>query len=425
MTSPAAARRRAPIAALLAANLVSMVGNVLAMVAIPWYVLLTTHSAARTGVTLAVAAVPQIVAGALGGTLVDRLGFRRASVLADLASGLTIGLIPLLAALGHLAFWELLVFLFCGVLFDAPGGAARQSLIPDLAALGDVGLERVNSAAQVVQRSSNLLGAPLAGVLIAVAGPSSALWIDAASFLVSAALVAALVPAILHDRPAGSTRGRYLEELRDAARFIRADALLLALTFTLTATNLLDASLSVVLPVFAERVYGSAVALGLMAAALGGGAVVGALVYAVLSGRLPRRATFIGGFAGLGLGYWALAGVRTLPLTVAVLAVMGLAAGPLNPLLYTLYQERIPALLRGRVFGMLTAASWAAIPLGRLVSGSLLDGVGLSWTLIAVAVGYLATVASMAVNPYLRRLDARDAPFSPGSGTLESAAIDR
>ncbi|HET9016704.1 MAG TPA: MFS transporter [Thermomicrobiaceae bacterium] len=404
--SQVTARRRVPVGALLAANLVSMVGNVLALIAIPWYVLLTTHSAARTGLTMAVAGVPLIIAGALGGGLVDRVGFRRASVVADLASGLLIGLIPLLAATGHLRFWELLALVFLGVLCDTPGGAARQSLIPDLAELGEVSLERVNSAAQIVQRSSNLLGAPLAGVLIAVTGPSGALWLDAGSYLVSALLVAALVPTIRHARTGETRHTRYRDELREALEFIRADRLLTALTLTLTATNLLDASLSVVLPVLGALVFRSSVDLGLLAAALGGGAVIGALAYGALSARLPRRATFIGGFAGLGLGYWALADVRSLPLTVAVLALMGLFAGPINPLLSTLFQERIPGTMRGRVFGMLTAASWATIPLGRLASGALLQGAGMTWTLIAVAACYLVVVGSMLVNPRLRHLDA-------------------
>jgi hypothetical protein len=68
--------KRAPIIALFAANAISMVGNVLATVAIPWFVLQTTGSAAQTGITGFFTILPVIIAGFLGGALIDRLRYR-------------------------------------------------------------------------------------------------------------------------------------------------------------------------------------------------------------------------------------------------------------------------------------------------------------------------------------------------------------
>ena len=76
---------RTPIFALFGANAVSQVGNMMIMVAVPWFVLETTGSAARVGLTGAAIGVGAILAAVLGGPLVDRLGFRRVSVFADLA----------------------------------------------------------------------------------------------------------------------------------------------------------------------------------------------------------------------------------------------------------------------------------------------------------------------------------------------------
>ena len=78
-------RRRGPLFALLAANAVSMSGNVAALVAIPWFVLQTTGSPARTGIVAAAGLVPIVLSGFIGGALVDRLGYRKASIVADLA----------------------------------------------------------------------------------------------------------------------------------------------------------------------------------------------------------------------------------------------------------------------------------------------------------------------------------------------------
>jgi predicted MFS family arabinose efflux permease len=107
----------------------------------------------------------------------------RTSIVADLAGAVTVALIPLL-------YYTIgLVFL------DAPGHTARQSLVPDLARRARMRIERANAAFQGIQHTSFLLGPPLAGVLIALFTPGNVLWIDAATFVVSAALVAALVPS--------------------------------------------------------------------------------------------------------------------------------------------------------------------------------------------------------------------------------------
>jgi MFS family permease len=120
----------------------------------------------------AVITVPLVVSAFFGGTLVDRVGFKRMSVAADLTSALTVALIPLLYATVGLAFWQLLVLVFLGAVLDAPGHVARQSLFPDLVQLAGVRLERANAISQVIWRLSWLLGPPLAGLLIALLGPA-------------------------------------------------------------------------------------------------------------------------------------------------------------------------------------------------------------------------------------------------------------
>jgi len=74
-----------PLVAMLSADAISMAGNAAALVAIPWYVLLTTGSASKTGITAAAGIVPVIISGLVGGPYVDRLGYRRASIIARCA----------------------------------------------------------------------------------------------------------------------------------------------------------------------------------------------------------------------------------------------------------------------------------------------------------------------------------------------------
>lgn len=97
-----------PLFALFTANAISMIGNVLTALAIPWFVLQTTGSATQTGVTGSFSILPVVLAGLLGGALIDRLGYKRTSIIADLVSGITVALIPLLFFTGGLEFWQLM-----------------------------------------------------------------------------------------------------------------------------------------------------------------------------------------------------------------------------------------------------------------------------------------------------------------------------
>jgi MFS family permease len=404
-------RDRLPLIALLTANAISTTGNVLSMLAIPWFVLVTTGSATQTGVAGFVGALPFIISGIFGGAFVDRLGFKRASVVADIASGVTVALIPLLHFTVGLAFWQLLVLVFLGALLDAPGMNARKSLLPEIAERAGMRLERANAFEQSVGRASMLVGPPLAGLLIAGIGAQHVLWLDAASFVVSALLTAVAVPVIAIAR--AETRpgvGGYFHDLAEGFRFLRADRLVITLVALVALTNFLDGMMFLALPVYALRVYGSAFDLGLMLAASGGGALAGALVFAAVGHNWPRRATFIAGFVLSGLSMLALPFTPPLLALVAISVVAALGAGPLNPILMTVMQERVPAEMRGRMMGIIMAIAWVAIPAARLLAGFLIDGIGLIPAVSTMAIAYLVVTVGLAGVPVLREMDAPRMP---------------
>ena len=398
------ARRRMPLYALYTADAISLTGNAVAQIAIPWYVLTTTGSATLTALVVFFNFVPIVLAAFFGGVVVDRLGFRAASIVADLASSAAVAAIPLLAATVGVEIWQLMILVFAGALLDAPGATARAALFPDFVALAGVPMERASGLRSGIQQGAQLIGAPLGGVLVAAVGATAALWIDAASFLVSAALVLLLVPRPRHE--AQAPRGRFFAELSEGLRFIWSRRLVRAIVLMVLLSNLIEAPGSVVLAVFARDEYGSAADFGLLVGALGGAALAGALGYSLVGHRLPRRKTFLVCFAGVPIGYLALAAQPTLPVAIAALVFAGFAAGPINPLLFTVQTEIVPAELRGRVFGAIRAGAWAAIPLGILLGGLLVSAIGAPATFLVMGV-LLATVVGYGfLNPAFREMDA-------------------
>jgi Na+/melibiose symporter-like transporter len=296
---------------------------------------------------------------------------------------------------------------FLGALLDAPGNTARDALIPELAGLAGMPIERATSASQVIERGSRLIGAPLAGFLIAVIGTENVLWLDAASFFISAATVALLI-TVPRVKPKEAARSKYFDELLDGMRFLIRDRLILAIVATVMITNFLDSAFGgVIQPVFVKRVYGSALDLGLIIAANGGGAVLGAIIFGAVGHRLPRHATFVSMFMLTSLRFWILTLYPLLPVLLVTTFITSIGAGPLNPIISAVEYERIPPDMRGRVFGTITAGAWAAMPLGILLGGILTEQFGVRPLLIALGLTYLATTGSMAVIPAMHEMNRR------------------
>jgi MFS family permease len=400
--------KRIPILALFTANAISMVGNVFSAIAIPWFVLQTTGSAAQTGITGFFHILPIVLAGLLGGALIDRLGYKATSIISDLASGVTVALIPLLFFTVGLPFWGLMILVFFGALLDAPGSTARSALIPDLAKLAGMPIERATSLNQIVERSSRLVGAPLAGLLIAMLGTANVLWLDAISFFISAVLVGMLIVAPRLATIKASENSHYFTELLAGLKFLVQDRLILAIVVTVMITNFLDSAFAgVVRPVYINQVFGNAFDLGLIIAANGGGAVFGALIFGAIGHKLPRHLTFYSMFILTGLTFFVYAFSPPLWVLVLTTFIFSIGAGPLNPIIDSVEYERIPPDMRGRVFGTITAGAWAAMPLSMLVAGVLTEKFGTRPMFIGIGVIYLLTTLSMAVIPAMREMDHR------------------
>ncbi|MPZ69068.1 MAG: MFS transporter [Actinobacteria bacterium] len=401
-----AVQGRTSLRALLTANAISLTGNKMTLLVIPWFVLETTGSPSRTALAGFFAFLPIPLSSLLGGPLIDRVGFKRMSIIADLSSATTVAAIPLLHATIGIEFWQLLVLVFLGALLDAPGGTARSSLLPEIAEEAGTTLERATSLEDAISRASGLFGAPVAGVLIGLIGSANVLWVDAGTFIVSAALVMRFV----HDRPVSEDEivepSRYLDELRSGLRFIRKNRLLLMVILTVTVTNFLDGAVgSVVMPVYVKERFGDAASLGMILGVWGGGAVLGSLAFGWLGERFSRRTLFITGFLAIAVQGFVLAAFPPLWAILVFMLSAGFLAGPINPIMGTVILERTPKDLRGRVIGASIATSWMAIPLGILAGGAMIEAWGLRPTLIAIASLYTATVLTALINPGTKDLN--------------------
>ncbi len=419
-------RSRTAITALFTADGVSIFGTRMSALALPWFVLVTTGSAALTGLVAFAEMLPFVMVTGLGGPVIDRLGARRVTIVSNLASVLFVGLIPVLHALDALHFGVLLAIVaVVGALRGA--GVAAYVLVPGVAEISGTPIERATGVHDGISRAAGMLGAPLAGVLLAVFSPSVVLLIDAGTFLFAGAVVAAFVPVEAEPPrtlPVGSEGqergpsaiGVYVAQIREALSFLRSDRTLMAIAAMVCLTNFLDQGMgSVLMPVWVRDNLGSPLGLGLIAGLFGVGAVTGSAVFAWLGPRLPRRKAYAWGFlVGGAPRFFAMALASTLPPVLIVMLVAGLGVGGINPILAAVEYERVPRHLQARVLGAVGAIAYLGIPFGGLAAGLAVQIWGLTWAFVAFGVVYAVATLAPFVLPAWRGLDRR----APVDGSL-------
>lgn len=390
-------RHRVAVVALLSGQGLSGLGDMLAGIALPWFVLQATGSPGLTAVTGFASLVPLVIGGIVGGAVVDRFGFRPVSVAADVASGVTIAIIPILALAGALEIWHVVLLAFLGSLLDIPGQTARQSVLPALAEAAEIRLERLNAAAETIRRLTHLAGPPLAGLLIVLIGPPAVLWLDVGSFAISVLLVIGLVPAM---RPSvDGDPEHWFARVKEGFAFLAREPLLRTLVLIIGAVNvLMNPIFLVVLPVYANSTTGQAVDLGLLIGAFGVGSVIAAVSFGAFAARVPRAALIRAGLLTTAVPVWVLSTIPPVPIAMAAMLLIGLAVGGIGPLILTVLGERTPVRLRGRVFGTYATLVDGAIPFGVLITGLLLEAVplGLAVGTIAALYSAVALVALVA-----------------------------
>lgn len=408
--------RRLPLYGWLTAEAVSLTGTRVSMIAIPWFVLTSTGSATLTGLVAFAEMAPLVLLKALAGPLVDRVGARRVAIGADLGSCVVVGLVPLLHLTGMLSFPALLGLVAVAGALRGPGDGAKHAMVPALVEHGGVPMERATGLASAVERTASMAGAAFAGALVALVGPTTALAVDAGSFLVSALVLAAstrsLVPPAAEEPDGTTEEPGYLTRLREGWDFLRRDPLLLGISLMVAVTNLLDQAFMVVLvPVWARDTGGGAAVIGLLFAVFSGASVLGAVLAAVWAARLPRYRTYLLAFLLCGAPRFVVLALDSpLALVLATAVVGGIASGFINPVLGAVIFERIPARLVGRVSALNTALCWSLIPLGGLVGGLLVAGFGLPVALLACGAAYFAATTLPALQPRWRDMDRRPGP---------------
>jgi MFS family permease len=363
---------------------ISVIGDALYMVALPWLVLTTGGSAEMLGTVLAAYGIPRAVSMLVGGWLSDRLRPRRLMLIADAVRLLLVGLLAAIAMRGHPTLLQLCAI---AVPLGAFGGAfmpASQSILPET--LSTEELQAGNGLMMASRQGANLIGSAMAGVVVAALTPAVALAIDAGTFLVSAlslALMRTTHPATSgtgkqtasREKPASSGQERV--EQTSLWHFLRTSRLIQGTLLMFLVIGLVSGGLiEVALPALVHGpMHANASGYGIILAAWGAGALLGSIFAGMLGKRKHQGLIML--LAGLLMAVLiALLPSWGVAFAVVCMLIAGVAGSIINVVLFTAIQLAIPRHLMGRVMGLLLFGSFGVYPLSVALAGVLSNQLG-------------------------------------------------
>ena len=368
------ALRHADYRRFVAAQIVAQIGVWMQTVAQSWLVLQLTPSPFKLGLIGTLQFAPILLFSVASGALADRVPRRKLLILMQAALGIQALGLALLVASGHVAYWHVAVLAFAAGLVNVIDQPARQSFVAEI-----VGREDVASAVALNSASFNaarIVGPGIAGLVIARFGVVPA-------FLVNALAVVAAIAILLRLRARGlpmARRGtRVRDEIRAGLAFsVRAPEILLSLAL-LFVVSICVFNFTVYVPLLVRTVlHLGAEAFGFLMAALGVGAVTGALAVGAFGSRRPPWPVMFGA-AAIACGcLFSLGLVRSAHLAAALLFATGFFGLILVASCNTRMQLAAPDELRGRVMSLYTWVWGGVFPIGAFIVGAISErwGVG-------------------------------------------------
>lgn len=366
-------------------QLVSLFGERIHQVALAFLVFRATGSAVEVGFTFAATAIPNIVLGPLAGAFVDRWDRRRTMIGCDLVRAAMVISVPLVIQVSVNLVYVMAFLIATVTLLFRP---AKTAIIPRV--VGERDLVAANSASSIADGAADLVGLPLAGVLIATLGSQLelAFVLDSATYVLSGILIWAMhVPRESTEDQAPMRPRAIWSEMMEGWHFLRRNAQLFTNTVLSSVAQLAVGAEIVATVPYAERVLDTGAwpplqVYAWILASIAVGSVVGGAAVGAIGDRIPKGWLIIAGFIGMGLALVA-SGLVTSPVAaIAIFFVVGASNMLFIIPTITLFQQQTPQRLMGRVVSSRQALVFGSIAASMAISGVLADAIGAGRVLI-------------------------------------------
>jgi MFS family permease len=388
-------------------------GNSAVHVAIPWLVLETTGSSAQAGIVLGLSGLSVIFTAPLIGGLIAVLGARPVSVWADIISGTSVLLFPIIGTLFGLNIASLLIIAIFGAMFDPAGGTARKSLIQPVVEEEGLSLTKFNGTYEAVATIGTVIGPTAAALAISIIGVNATFYVIAVVFVFASA-TASFIPLITVRGEKGKvfSASNVVGETRLGVNTLWRDKPLLSLVGLYTMLTAIYMPVeSIVLSRYFQDLD-KPETLGFVLSAMSVGIVIGALQFHRAVRILSPRNLVVISMSLIGAVVCAMAFLPDAIAFIGLGLALGLAFGPVSPLTNYLVQRRVPQHLHGPVFGTQFSLTHLALPAGTVALGLIVQSVSIAPLLFVIGTLFIAVTLLVGFLGPLRHLSVNALPES-------------
>lgn len=355
-------------------QIVSQIGDKFYAIALAVWIADGRGTPLAMAVFLVATILPGLLIGPLAGAIADRRDRKSLLIASDVLRAAIVAGVAALYALGSLQVWEIVVAAAAISATSAFFAPSLSASIP--AVVGEGKLGEANSLSQFGGGVTSVLGPALGAFALGFMGYTAVFAFNAASFLASAALIAA---TSIPRRECGPGEGNLAGSIREGLRFVLGSRLILAMLTVVALVHFAMGTVSVAFPFLAKAAGGqTARNLGFLEACLGAGLIIGSLASARLAAKRGigtpfALLAFIGAVIGA-MGAAELVRPEGIAPFLALSACLGLGIAVAAAAWTTGLQKEAPDSLRGRVFGLSSTLSNASLPLGMTLAGTVLVG---------------------------------------------------
>jgi MFS family permease len=406
-SNPAVEQKRnlTPFIFLQLASITSIISGSMVFIAIPWIALEITGTATSAGLVVALTAIPGLLAAPLVGSVIDRFGRRRIAIWSEVLTVVTSLMIPIFSGFWQLTLPALIVIGMLRAMVAPGGGTSRKSLIPDVATPAKMTLDRANSIHEGLFATGFAIGPALATFCIAWFGSANTFLVVAAFGALSA--VFALMIRVYEqqeEKDESDTGSVFKYAIQGFVVLFSNPPVFLMMAAIMTLALIYLPTEMVILPAYYTALE-DPTGLGIAISAGAAASIVGALGFEQIHKRVSYANILRISIIGIGLSMLPMSQLPAQWVIVAFFFTLGLAWGPLLPLLNTVIQTRIPANKRGRVFA-LEMTIWNAGPMVSMVAvGSAVDAFGVKGVYTVLAIGVLVAAILVSTNKYMKELN--------------------
>ncbi len=386
---------------------ISRLGDSLYRIALSWWILEKTGSAAAMGALAVFSLTPMLLFLLVGGVVVDRLPRFRVMLACDIVNTLVVGLVAFLASTDQLQLWHVYAASVVFGLAEAFFFPAYTASVPQVVPPEE--LPSANSLTSLSWQLSGVIGPTIGAIFVAAGGTSLAFGLDSASFLIGAVCLLPLRNIRPPSRAAepAAPRASALRDLRDGWKIVLSSPWLWVTILVYAFINVTDAGpRHIALPFLIHDHLGLDVgALGLVASSFSIGSVVGAVVFGRMK-RIRHRARVL--YAGAALGGLMIIGYGLAPNLIVLLAaafIYGITFSAIALVWTNTLQEMVPPDMLGRVSSIDALGSFVLMPVGYALAGMLTDKIGPVQVFVIGGSSTFVLAALAYLHPGVRKID--------------------